>query len=104
MQFAPIPLAPASTIAAATASGVASNKKKDAITGNPVLLAATTAILASAMSLIVSSTKASAPAAASVSACAAKAACAVGDVPNGLPIGPMEANTSARPAAARFEI
>ena len=85
-QFAPTASAPASTIAAATASGVApiivrslflpESNAKETITGSPVLLAAATARRASSMSLMVSTSRASAPAVASAAACAAKAACA----------------------------
>ena len=84
------------------------SKANETMTGRPVDWAALRAIPASSRSLMVSTSSASAPASASAAACAANAA-ATSSRPTSpfmrsLPVGPMEANTRALPAAARLEI
>ena len=117
-QLAPITSAPASVSAWAVCSGVLPiivrslsfplSKTMQAITGKPVSRAALTASFASSRSDMVSTTRASAWAAASARACSANAARSSSSVmspfKSSLPVGPMEAKTRARPPAAAREI
>jgi hypothetical protein len=105
-------------MAAATISGVApilvrslffpESNVNEAMTGKPVYLAASTAIRASSVSLMVSTSIASGSIDAKALACSENdfETCWAETSPDirTFPVGPMEANTRARPAAALLEM
>src|SRR5215469_5052330 len=84
------------------------SKVNETTTGRPVFCAAARARVASAMSLMVSTSNPSAPPSARAAACSSKANAtrspAISPAASIFPVGPMEANTCARPPAARREI